>query len=797
MKITIKLLAMLTALLMAQTVVAQTVFSPNVNGMRSHYQNRRAKAAAAPADKERGFFVVTCSLDASPAAIANQMIGLGGIIRSLMANQILVELPMSQLDAAAAIDGVLLIDAPADGSPKTDKSRKASHVDEVHEGKAEGLNDLPQAYTGKGVIIGLIDGGFDYTHPMFKDQDGKLRIKGVYRPYTRPKTYSEPLENIQITDEKGVTTAISLTGSFVTNPDVILDTLEIKDKSGSHGTHCASIAAGRIMDYTPTFVARDENSGKLGGMAPDAELFLCENGVSDYETSMYGNLSDDLLSYNKMQSLYAMKHFARQQGKPLVVSISSNNHEGLHDGSSTMARYIGNYCKEGNLLTLCSSNEADDSIYLARNITKGNSVSVWHDATASVCKSNFLFRTDKEIKVDLAIADAQKNIIKRFNLPLTSKSTKKFEQELWFVVDLTTNLYDDNDEYYDDVCKELCHYIYDGYLRISINAGGALDKNYQPFPNVHVKINTNGLKWKGDYYLMPIISSPENDVYMQAWSEDQHLYANSVERPNEFLPGSSDHSMGDWCTSGEAVVVGAYVTDNRRLIFLEDFYRLVESSREKTGKVTSYSSYGTDFSAEHLAYPDVVAPGYNIYAAGNSFAPRSVYSWSAYSDQFKGQQDPRDYPYALMNGTSMSTPAVAGIVALWVQAAMDKGKTLTNRDIKDIIRHSSEQDEWTQSDPLRYGAGKINAYKGLLYVLDMATSVPELPTRHIAATLQDRTLHIQGDQNAQDAQVTIYNLSGQKVLDTHASSGIVELHALPTGVYAVKIGNQGSTLIRL
>ena len=111
MKKPIKLLAMLTALLMAQTVVAQTVFSPNVNGMRSHYQNRRAKAAvAAPADKERGFFVVTCSLDASPAAIANQMIDLGGIIRSLMANQILVELPMSQLDAAAAIDGVLLIE---------------------------------------------------------------------------------------------------------------------------------------------------------------------------------------------------------------------------------------------------------------------------------------------------------------------------------------------------------------------------------------------------------------------------------------------------------------------------------------------------------------------------------------------------------------------------------------------------------------------------------------------------------------------------------------------------------------
>ena len=79
-------------------------------------------------------------------------------------------------------------------------------------------------------------------------------------------------------------------------------------------------------------------------------------------------------------------------------------------------------------------------------------------------------------------------------------------------------------------------------------------------------------------------------------------------------------------------------------------------------------------------------------------------------------------------------------------------------------------------------------------MLDMATSVPELPTHHIAATLQGRTLHIEGDQ---DIQVTIYNLSGLKVLDTRASNGIVELPALPAGVYAVKIGNQGSTLIRL
>ena len=98
-----------------------------------------------------------------------------------------------------------------------------------------------------------------------------------------------------------------------------------------------------------------------------------------------------------------------------------------------------------------------------------------------------------------------------------------------------------------------------------------------------------------------------------------------------------------------------------------------------------------------------------------------------------------------------------------------RGK-LTNADIKDIIRHSSKTDEFTQAVPARYGAGKIDAYKGLLYVLGLETAISELPTKHIGARLNGRTLIIDGNP---DVQVTIYNLSGQKMLDTQAVSGTV------------------------
>ena len=801
----ITLLSMLAGLLMVQSATAQSVFSPNVNGVRSSYQNRRA--ASADAEQERGFFVVTCRVDVSTAAIANKMIELGGTIRSLMGNQLMVELPMSQLDAVAAIDGVLLIDIPTPGTQRTDITRKATHVDEAHQGKADGQQSLPQAYTGKGVIIGLIDRGYDFSHPMFKDSQGNLRIKGVYFPGEEKfRGEGESLEGISTTDEKGVSTTVTLTGSFFTNPDVILDTLKVKDSTDYHGTHCASIAAGSVVEYKGDFKAKDDKSGKLGGMAPEAELFLSKAAVTDEQKKQYPAMKDYLSTYNQLECLYAMKHFADKQGKPLVISWSENGHGGFHDGTSTMARYIGNYCKNGNVMALCASNEGDGYMYISRNIAKGKSLNVICEQTAPDHTSSLFIRTDKEIKVDLAIVDRNRTVVKQWTLALTSKGTKAYETS--FVGGRQYSVKDgewqyicpDNLVYYDAICKQFAGYVNSGEFEIDVEAGNGLDKNNQSFPYVAIYCSGEQLKWpsandKQQYFPMLIISSPEADVELQGWGDYADLCADTMESPNVFQKGTSDHSMGDYCTSGEAVTIGAYAADIRSFYTNDETGKLeLEDLRdEKVGRYASFSSYGTDFSDAHRSYPDVSAPGTAVYAAANSFYPERRIT-AEYEGQFKGQNAPRKYPYFTASGTSMSTPAAAGVIALWVQAAKDKGRTLTNSDIKDIIKHTSTTDEFTTAAPERYGAGKINAYKGLLYVLGLETSIAELPTKHIGATLNGRTLHIDGDL---DTPVVIYNLSGQKVLDTRAVSGIVELPMLPAGVYAVKIGTQGSTLIRL
>jgi subtilisin family serine protease len=716
-----------------------------------------------------------------------------------MGNQLVVDVPMAQLDSIATIDGVLLIDVPPVSKDKTDLVRQATHVDEVQAG-----TKLPQAYTGQGVIIGLIDTGYDYTHPMFKDKDGKLRIKAVYRPGDETlREQGESLTDIPVVDEKGKSTVLTLTGEFITNPDIILDTLKMKEAGGSHGTHCAAIAAGRIMDGADG-VKGVEGTGYLGGMAPEADILLSTTASTEEQKKKYPNLTGNVLDYNAMQALYAMKRYAAQQNKPLVVSWSQNGHDGFHDGTSTKARYVGNYCKQGNVMALCASNEGDDVMYIKRAINKGKTLAIKAVSTAYNCDLYAFIKTSKEIKVDLSVIDGKNNTVYACNLPLTSAGTNDYEKEF-----VTGVQYDGNEKvwiytipyyYTNGPQNRLLPYIKQGNLYLEIGKGTGLDANDQPFD--FVRINLTGRNFdtekdaSGSYYNFVLsVTSVEEDVTLQAWGDEYSQYATTMEEPNYFYAGQSEYSVGDWNTSGEPVTIGAYAANIKRL---NDNGELIAATKEEVGRYASFSSFGHDFSAQKRAYPDVATPGYAVLSAFNSFgAKRPAWATKSYTKQFKNQTEPRDYSYVFMSGTSMATPAAAGIIALWVQAAKDKGKTLTNKDIKDIIAHTSDTDAFTKDEPLRYGAGKMNAYKGLLYVLDLPTAIDGLSQHQpedVSFRLADGTLYTDGA--ADGTPVSLYNLQGVCVAKTTVQQGAVSLAALAKGVYAVQLGTLGSTLIR-
>ena len=62
----------------------------------------------------------------------------------------------------------------------------------------------------------------------------------------------------------------------------------------------------------------------------------------------------------------------------------------------------------------------------------------------------------------------------------------------------------------------------------------------------------------------------------------------------------------------------------------------------------------------------------------------------------------------------MSAPAVAGAVALWLQA----DPSLTVNDVRNVLQLTSRKDSFVNSGySERWGAGKLDAYAGLRYVL--------------------------------------------------------------------------------
>ena len=76
-----------------------------------------------------------------------------------------------------AIEGVEHVSPAITLLTCTDSARYYSRVENVQLGR--GL-DMP--YTGKGVIVGVIDCGFDFNHINLCDSNGNTRVKAVYMP---------------------------------------------------------------------------------------------------------------------------------------------------------------------------------------------------------------------------------------------------------------------------------------------------------------------------------------------------------------------------------------------------------------------------------------------------------------------------------------------------------------------------------------------------------------------------------------------------------------------------------------
>ncbi|MEG1586753.1 MAG: S8 family serine peptidase [Bacteroidales bacterium] len=177
-----------------------------------------------------------------------------------------------------------------------------------------------QAYNGNGVIIGIVDYGFDYTHPDFYDSTGQTyRIKQVWEQNTL----------------QGISPAGFQYGRELTDQQAILSA-GTDTNSETHGTHVTGSAAGSGAGT------------QFYGIAPKAELVLVSTNRTDVGIA-------DGLRY--------IAEYAAQKNKPCVINFSLGSSIGPHDGTSAFDRLCDQKIRPGLLFTGSVGNNGNRNIF--------------------------------------------------------------------------------------------------------------------------------------------------------------------------------------------------------------------------------------------------------------------------------------------------------------------------------------------------------------------------------------------------------------------------------------------------
>lgn len=634
-------------------------------------------------------FVVMMRENTNAASTIREMKAAGATVQSRLGRQLVVSVPVDSLGALERIEGVERIDNGHKGRKKTDVTRVETGVSLIN---GPGEEVMSPQYTGKGVTVCLLDIGFDYQHPSFKDADGNSRIKCVY--------LMDDEGGNKFTVDDSDAGEYTFPGSVYDTPELIAQ-LTTDSEDAYHGTHTAGIAVG---SFSPQGFA---------GMAPEADIVLVP---VHQNTKNNGDNTDVTIEL----ALAFADAYAKQSGQPMVLSGSINSHEGPHDGSSPICYAIDELSKTA-IPVFSAGNEGCYPIHIHQLFTE----------------------EEPSFKTVLLGASEDGGMEPEFEYETTGFATTDdklgIQLEICYVDFLNEQI---TTVWTSDVCQAQLGGESDKRV-VSDKTDATLAKYFTGTMTFGVGDNGNGQlsvqvvgrgKSKTTCWFVLTVSGSAGTEF-HAWN-DPSGFGGETYGPN-FKDGDSDYSGGDWTCSKHVISVGAYCANVLNRSFDgsvvditkndddddddwnnddDDFgfakYRADDDDEEEGTKLTTvlngiaeFSSYGSYFNG--VNQPMICAPGVNVVSGFNHYC--------------FGEEDEADesmtwngFPYTAEDGTSMSCPVVSGIVALWLQAKPD----LTFDNVVEVLSKTSRNDEYTKILPERWGFGKIDAAKGLEYILN-------------------------------------------------------------------------------
>lgn len=574
-------------------------------------------------------FLAKTSTSYSKSALTQQGVIVGAKVGDILSLQI----PVDGLSNIETLPGLKMIQLAGKIKPTLDKAVKDVRADSVHMGY-----NLPQGYTGKNVLIGITDWGFDYTSPMFYDtllQETRiLAAWDQYRtagPAPSGFTYGTELSSLPEFTAAGADTANIY--SYAT-----------------HGTHVAGICGGSGAG-TPYRGVAFESKFLF------ATFLVDESAVLDAWEWMY------------------QKSLA--EGKRLVINMSWGlYHIGTLDGNSLLSQAIDNYAALGVVFSNSGGNNGNVNFHIKKTFTN-DSIKTKIDFYSYTANPNMWGQS-------IHMWGEQANAFES-GLMIYNTSGVILAETPWYSTATTTSYVDT--------------FLVIGADTIWYNISADAAHPINGRPQMRLRVNNSHT------YLRVYLKSKAQTGKVHYWNVTEL----STDVGNWGMPftafgagtigGDNQYGISEPSCSNSLISVAAYASSYTNT-----------SGNLVGGQIANFSSIGPRY--DEVLKPDISAPGVSVASSISSYTDNSFSSIT--SVDFGG----RTYPFARFSGTSMSSPMVAGVVALILEA----NPYLSAQQVKDIIIQTAREDANTGVIPMngstQWGWGKINAYLAVQLALN-------------------------------------------------------------------------------
>ncbi len=493
----------------------------------------------------------------------------------------------------------------------------------------------------------------------------------AHRPYLEVSTREIGVTNVQAgvgvkkaRSGNGVLVGIIDTGIDLTHPAFNDDdghsrviAVWDQDNDGSHpdkfsyGNECkeSAIAAGNCSIDDPnghgthvTGIAA--GNGQLGGVAPNAKIAVVRS-------STFTRLAD---------AVDYLSRLADSKKMPLVINLSVGGQYGAHDGATPLEQWLDDKLGEGKILVAAAGNEGESSLHASLALTTSTqrlavddvawgsvvqtSVDMWNDTDASVTMSAELWRNGAAVaQTTLEAAD-------------TDVATTTLSQPGKFTVSLTFTRSTDDGRVHHTL-------VIDGSLADALG--------------------------DGDRLVLAVSGSGRVDGWVSQSDGGSTSRFGGDTTPG-WVAGDGVETIAVPASGASVIAVGAYATRNS-WVSEDDGTQHIDDLG--IGKLATYSSVGPTAAPDRTGLkPDITAPGSVIISARARSVPFGP--------------DVVDDERVIMQGTSMASPHIAGVVALMLEA----DPKLKPADVRRIIGATARSDSETGTVPnASWGMGKIDA----------------------------------------------------------------------------------------